>query len=204
MDELKELETLGSNVSKFDPQKAAQNRNQREVSNQAAREDALKKVNPLLDKLADPNVDFKAKLDVVGLLQREALPSLFQELAARVPDTDRSLVASRTILAIGAMSKTLLERRAADSAEELDPHSPKFQLVLGWFLELLHEAMKAQNVDSITINNTFQDLSARLSGWEETVSKKLKGVSSKALGSIKNPFVEEFWENTRKPKDSGE
>lgn len=201
MDEFKDTEALGDNVSKFDPARAARNRTEREAKNQKDKEDALLRVTPLLDKLSDPEVDFKIKLDTVAQLQRETLPSLFQELSARIPDTDRSLVASRTILAIGAMSKTLLERRAADAAEEIDPHSPKFQLVLGWFIELLHESMKAQSLDPITINNTFQDLSARLAGWEEIVSKRLKGVSSKALGSIKNPFVETFWENTRKPQD---
>lgn len=204
MDEFKDPEALGENIAKFDPSKASRNRADRDAKNQQDKEDALKRVTPLLDKLSDPDVDFKVKLDTVAELQRETLPSLFQELSARVPDTDRSLVASRTILAIGAMSKTLLERRAADAAEEIDPHSPKFQLVLGWFIELLHESMKAQNLDAITVNNTFQDLSARLAGWEEVVSKRLKGVSSKALGSIKNPFVEQFWENTRKPQDSGE
>ena len=201
MNEFRDLEAEGgvqSNIKTFDPKAAQLARQKRESDNQKSRDAILDRVEPMFEILGNPDADFKTKLDIISRLQKETLPSLFQELGARVPDTDRSLVASRTIMAIGAMSKTLLERRAADAAEEIDPHSPKFQLVLGWFIELLHEAMKSQSLDSIVINNTFQDLSSRLAGWEDLVAKRLKGVSAKALGTLKNPFVESFWDQTRR------
>lgn len=198
----------GSTVRKFDPEAARRRREQTQRDEADARKLSEEKVDeelrPFMAKLIDPASEHKDRIEAIVSLQSNLLPALLKEVAAQYPNADRSLVATRSMMGIREVFKTLNELRVIESAEEINPHSPKFQLVLGWFIELLHGALVRQEADPILINNTFNDIAAALVGWEDTVVKKLKGVSSKALQGVKNPFVDEFFEKTKAPVSSEE
>lgn len=195
---------IGSGQSTlFDPTSAAENKQQRDAASkredEALRDNMNRQAQAQVQILQNPETDYKSKLDAIAMMQSSIIPALFAEMASKFPNTDRSLVAARSVIALKEMGRVLMERKAADAAEEIDPHSPKFQMVIGWFIELLHEVMVKEGTDPILINNVFNTLANALVGWEDVVSKKLKGVSAKALANVTNPFTEEFLEKVKNP-----
>lgn len=145
---------------------------------------------PLLDALTDPESTYSEKLDNLSKLQISIVPQLLEELAKTYPSLERSVVAARTSSAIQAVSKSIQDRKAAELEDNLDAHSPKFQMVLGWFMNLFKESMLENDIDSATVDNTFTALAGRLEGWEDKVNKSMKGVTQKALAAVQNPFIE--------------
>jgi hypothetical protein len=146
--------------------------------------------NKALNAVLDGNVPLEQKLDGINSLTAQVIPELFKELLSPAPNVDRSVIGSRCANAIKNLASTLIEKRKVQVEDELNPYSPKFQLVFSWLLEMFHKALESEGVDEIVINNIFNSLSRSLMGWEETVSKSLKGLSAKALSNISNPLKE--------------
>jgi hypothetical protein len=155
----------------------------------------------LLNSIAELNkkgVSFSDKMDILLNIQAEVLPLLMEELSASDPNIDRSVIASRMGSFLKEMGNLIVRKREVEAAsDDIDPYSPKFQLIFEFFVELVHENMVKQKIDSILIKNFFNEFAAELVGWEDKIIKSLKGVSSKALGKISNPFGKEFKESIK-------
>ena len=92
-----------------------------------------------------------------------------------------------------AIIDTLARTKEIEASDAFDPTSPKFQTCIGWFLEVVHEAVTAE-VDTITTNNVFAHITTALIGWEEKVQRQLKGLAGHA--PQKNPFIREIEEKS--------
>ena len=119
----------------------------------------------------------------------------YLEKLSKYPNVDRSAVTSKTAGILRDISNTLKNKREAQVKADLDPHSPKFELVFGWFIELIQEVMTEEDIDEIQISNFFSTFAGRIPDWQNRVSTELKGLANKALQEVKNPFVEDFMDS---------
>lgn len=135
---------------------------------------------------------FSKKMNCILQMNAIIIPKLLWELNNPVPDVDRTMIASRTISSIKELGNTLMKSREIELSDDINLNSPKFQAVLGWFMDLFNEILERHDINNMKKNEIFNDLSIELSGWEDRIMKKLKGASSKALKGIKNPFLEKI------------
>lgn len=148
--------------------------------------------NNHIENIIDPSLPVEKKLDSVVKMMAMNLPQQFNETLSDVPNVDRSIISNRLIASLKDIVTILVKRKEIEVSEEINPESLKFQKAFEWFVEAVHSAMVEAGADSTVINNTFNVLANKLQGWEFMISKQLKGVSSKALDSIDNPFVDNF------------
>jgi hypothetical protein len=142
-----------------------------------------------LKEIQNTEISFDKRLDSILKVNSLIIPLLFSEMLSDSPDIYRSMVASKVITAIKETGKLLIKKREIELVDEINLNSPKFQLVFGWFLEVINGVLKKQGMNELQLNSIFQELSLELSDWEDRVMKKLKGLSSKALDEIENPFL---------------
>ena len=154
--------------------------------------------NKKLKSLFESDGSFSEKMDILVKLQSDIAPLIFMELISPIGSVDKSMIAARASSVLKEISQTLVKKYEAEVKDELEVNSPKFQLVFGWIIELFSEVLHNQKLDDITINNIFNALASELVGWEDTVAKRLKGLSRKALASAENPFITEFKNKLKK------
>lgn len=145
-----------------------------------------------LKEISDPAIPFDKKLDTAVRLNSQVLPYLFKELSAQKPNADRSAVGARMCTVLKNVTDIIVKKKESEVSEEINPDSPKFQKAFEWFIETVRVSMEEAGVDSISINNTFNVMVNRLQGWEQMVSRSLKGVTSKAMSEVENPFIRDF------------
>lgn len=152
----------------------------------------LELIKKCLKAIMGPDLSFNQKMDKILEVNTLVIPELFREFTSSMPSVDKSMVGVRILSAIKDLSSIILKKREAEMAEEINPNSPKFQLIFSWFIEVLNAVLERQGLDIIQINNIFNDLSSELNGWEDKIIKRLRGVSAKALDQVKNPLVEKI------------
>lgn len=161
--------------------------------NRRTDEEVSKDLNDLktcLSKVMGGDLTFNDKMDKILEMNAIIIPEMFREFSSSMPSADKSVVGSRILSAIKDIGSVLIKKRETESSEDIDLSSPKFQMVFTWIIELFKLVLDRQGLDSIQINNIFTDLSSELVGWEEKITKKLKGLSAKVLKEVKNPLVE--------------
>ncbi len=163
----------------------------KEISLEEIEKEELQLKNYLQSFLKD-DTPFNKKMDCILKMNAIIIPKLLWELNNPVPDLDRTTIAARTISAIKETGNILLKSREVELSDDINLNSPKFQAVLGWFIDLFHEVLERHDIGNIKKNEIFNDLTIELSGWEDRMMKKLKGASSKALRGIKNPLLEKI------------
>jgi len=139
--------------------------------------------------IQEKDTSFQDKMDEVLKMNATIVPYIFQELTSDFPDLDRAAVASKAMSSIKEICNVIIKKRDMEISDDINPNSAKFQAVFGWFMELIHDVISRQGLDTIQINNIFSEISIELSGWEEIILKKLKGLSAKALAEVKNPLL---------------
>lgn len=152
----------------------------------------LQKLNQYIKEIQGGDLNFSAKMDNLLKMNGLVIPELFRELTSAMPNLDKSNIASKVIGAVKDTGQILIKKREIESTEEINPNSPKFQLVFGWIIELFNMILEKQDLKPIQINNIFNDLSLELVGWEDKVLRRLKGLSSKALDKIENPLIDKL------------
>ena len=160
-------------------------------------EQARQKFEKGLEVVNNPHSTYDEKFNTLIQLNTLILPFAFQELSAQIPNPDRSVIASRICTALKDATSILMKKRETELTEEINPDSPKFQKSFEWFIEVVRASMEEAGVDSTTMNNVFNVMSNRLQGWEQMILKSLKGVSSKALSEVENPFIKDFIAKTK-------
>ena len=153
-------------------------------------------IDELMDSVNNPDVSSSAKMDNLITMQSMIAPMLIKEISKKNPKLSTSVIASRatsSIKELGALIKTKTE---VESFSEVNPYSPKFQTVFGWFLELQNDVLDAMvdekvlsKIDKAIFSQAF---SQSLIGWEGQVEHNLKGISTKALASLSNPFLDDM------------
>lgn len=145
-----------------------------------------------IERLNDPNMPYNEKLDLIIELKTRIVPLVFKELYASFPNPEISLIASRASFALKEAAAIIIKKRESEVTNEINPFSPKFQKAFYWIIELFHQVLVENGVDEITTNNVFTNLSTKLLGWEEVITKQLKSISSKTLDKVENPFIAKF------------
>jgi hypothetical protein len=149
----------------------------------------LGKLKACLSEVMGGDLPLGDKMDKILEVNAIIIPELFREFSSSMPSIDKSMIGSRILSAVKDMSGVLLKKRETEVSEEVNPNSPKFQAIFVWFIEVFKMVLDRQGLDTIQINNIFSDLSTELTGWEERISKRLKGLSVKALDEVKNPLL---------------
>lgn len=151
------------------------------------------KVN--LKQVMGSELTFNEQMTKILELNSIIIPELFREFTSSMPNVDKSVIGSRILSAIKDMSGVIMKKHESEVAEEINTYSPKFQVIFTWFIELINVVLGRQGLDTIQINNIFADLSSELTGWEDKVSKRLKGLSAKSLDGVKNPLLDKNLHN---------
>lgn len=179
----------GGKSKEVDSKKAVAPTNISEITPEEAQRN-LDTLQEHLNKVAKKDLSFKDKLDEIIKLNTIIISQFVRELVSPMPNTDKSIIATNAIRAIKETGLILIKKHESEVSEEIDLNSPKFQLIFGWFIELIRGVLEEQGLNTLQINNIFSSLSLKLSGWEDKIVKRLKGISSKALSEVKNPLVE--------------
>lgn len=182
-------EDISPNLSEQEKEKKVP---QYRIEDERRQKEFSQKSAPHMELLLDPTATHQQKMESIAALQLSVLPTLFEELNKTYPSLERSVVASRTNSALNAVSKSIQEKKASELEDSFDAHSPKFQMVLGWFMQLFKESMVENDVDGATVDNVFTSMAGRLEGWEDNINKRMKGVTQKALASVDNPLMEQI------------
>jgi len=66
-----------------------------------------------------------------------------------------------------ALAETLIRRKEASIAENLDLKSPRLQKIFKIWMQFFYEAMEKSDVSSEIINVVFQQMKADMIGWEK-------------------------------------
>lgn len=157
-----------------------------------AREELPDFLNGQLAKLNDRDMPLPAKLDTLAETLTAIIPLQVGEALAKVPSEARSVALSRALAGLREVTNVLKTKRDVENSDEINPYSPKFQIVFGWFFDVVHHCLVEQGLDEIAINNLFAKLSVELVGWEEKIEKRLRGVAGRALENLENPLIKEF------------
>jgi hypothetical protein len=142
-----------------------------------------------IDDLNDPNLLYSDKMDQITKIYGDLAKELYSLLLSNRTDTSIASVSGRICKTLNSMSSIFIKMRESELSDEINPHSKKFQVAFGWFLELFVDVLKENKLDDTMINNIMSSLSSRLRGWEDTIEKNLKGLSQKSLANLEaNPF----------------
>jgi hypothetical protein len=152
--------------------------------------DFFKHVSKIISDITDTGLSIDKKLDYVIKLNGFLLTLTFRELLADTPREDLMKGAARVTAILKEISASLVNQLKLMESQEINPTSKKFQLAFIWFMQVFREVLEEYQVDSFTVDSIFNELSVRLSGWEETLVNRLKGLSPWAFDDemSKNPF----------------
>ena len=155
-------------------------------------QEGLDNLEGYLSDLLKEDMSFSQKMNAILKMNAIIIPEFFRELTSSMPSVDKSMIASKAISAIKDTGNFLIKKRETEMSEDINLNSPKFQLIFTWFMELINEILMRQGLNTLQVNNIFNDLSLELTGWEDKILKRLKGLSSKALDEVKNPLIEKI------------
>ncbi len=155
--------------------------------------DAMLTIREQLRTLNSPGLTAPERIErLLGLSVSLMLP-LFGEALSEVPDMNRSAACARALTALKDTVAIVAKRHELETTDAFNPRSPKFTVVFGWFIELVHRIL-CQHADDTTVANFFNDLSGELTGWEDRIERQLKGVAAKSLANLPSPFTQDFLE----------
>jgi hypothetical protein len=160
----------------------------------AQRETLIPEIMGLMEQLNDASIALPQRFELASRAMTKLTGIFLLEALAPVADAERSVILSRLTIHLKAIIDTLARKKEiVEASDAFDPSSPKFQTCVGWFLEVVHEAVKAE-VDTITTNIVFARITTALVDWEEKVQRQLKGLAGHA--PQKNPFIREIEEKS--------
>lgn len=168
------------------------------------RQTDLPRILAMLDQLKDENLSIPKRVEIGARISASIMPLLLDEGLVIDPNPDRSTVLKAALNALQLTTSQLKLKREIEQSDELNPRSPKFQAVFGWFFQMVHDAMTEQETDPILVNNIFDTLGTALMGWEDKIEKRLKGVAGKNVEGLTSPFVKEFVTSTQSGQSPAE
>jgi hypothetical protein len=150
-----------------------------------------------LTSILDVQLSTTQRLERLLTLQVQVLPALMEDLLLGAQDETRSIVASRTMQAMRDMASIITKKHDVENEDTFNARSPKLRAVFGWLIELFHDILIKHTDDEIFISNVFGDFANQLAGWEDRTERKLKGIPTRLLNEIENPFIADFYEKIK-------
>ena len=147
-------------------------------------------------EIAGAEMTASQRIEKLLAVNSTIIMGLLKEALGEEPDLDRSTVLARALVAVKDTVGIIKSKSDLESVDSFNPRSPKFSIVFGWFIELVHRVLNSHTDETIT-TNFFNDLVGELSGWEDKIERQFKGVAGKALASMQSPFVETFRDRVR-------
>lgn len=145
----------------------------------------------------DGNVDFT--LDLTDMSVKEQLTELESFQVKLVKDLDKLKMSSdhkvkmeavRTIATLIKNIQTSLQKqRELEMKEEIDFTSAKARRAMLMLIEVFFQAMDEAMVDEAVSENVKSILQVKLMGFEEKITKELKGISGELLEEVRNPLL---------------
>ena len=167
-------------------------------------EEIKSQFSELFEELMNDAVPFEDKMKSLLRMQSSTVPALIDELESNEPNVDRSTVAYQILKFLKETREIIIKKREVETSEDINPYAPKFQKVFEFFIELIYEVMVSQETSSIEVSNFFTALAVKIAGWEEEVIKHIKGISSKNLNKLSNPFILKFKKQIKDVKEAEE
>lgn len=159
----------------------------------------LAQVEHQVREVAGADLTASQRIEKLLAINSTIIMGLLKEALGDEPDLDRSTVLGRALTAVKDTVTIIKTKGEMESVDSFNPRSPKFGIVFGWFIELVHRVLSG-HADETVVANFFNDLVSELSGWEDRIERQFKGVAGKALASMQSPFVDEVKEHI---KDAG-
>lgn len=161
--------------------------------------EAREKFNNAKTILVDPESSNADKMEAIAVATAHLSSLLFNEAVAKNPNVDRSIVISRLLISLRDISKVIKDKRDIEVSDEINIRSEKFQLVFGWFMDMIHEVL-SRHTHPTVLSNIFNDLATVLGGWEDSIERKMKSVNAKTIraGALDSPFTKDFIEQRQK------
>jgi hypothetical protein len=158
--------------------------------NSKSKEDIINGINVIINDVTNPDTPIDKKMDYVIKLNGFLASIAFRELLEDLPSDKLMKGTSRISSIIKEISSLVVGQYRLLESYEINPSSKKFQVAFIWFLQSFREVLEYFKLDVLTIDSIFNELSIRLSGWEETLTTRLKGLSPWAIDEemLKNPF----------------
>lgn len=153
----------------------------------------MQTVREQLQTLNSPDLTTSERLERLLSLNFSLMLPLFGEALSEIPDMNRSAACARAMTALKDTVAIVAKQHELETTDAFNPRSPKFTVVFGWFVALVHHTL-CQHADDTTVANFFNDLCGELTGWEDRIERQLKGVAAKTLATLPNPFTHDFLE----------
>lgn len=100
------------------------------------------------------------------------------------------LEASRTISGLlKNVQMSLMKQRELEIKEDIDFTSAKARRGMMMLIEVFFDSMMEAQVNDTSIETVKALLQVKLLGFEEKLTKELKGLSGELLDEVKNPFI---------------
>lgn len=153
----------------------------------------LAHVKRQVDDIGAAEIPTSQRIEKLLAINSTIIINLLKEALGEHPDIDRAVVLRNALSAVKDTASILKSKHEMDSLDTFNPRSPKFGVVFGWFIELVHRVLALHVEDAISAG-FFNDLVGELSGWEDRIERQFKGVSGRAIASLQSPFIEGFKE----------
>jgi hypothetical protein len=153
----------------------------------AQRETLIPEIMGLMEQVNDASIALPQRFELASRAMAKLTGIFLSEALAPVADAQRSVILSRLSIHLKATIDTLSRKKEVEASDTFNPSSPKSQACLSWFLDIVHEAVTAEVVDTITRNIVFHHIATALIDWEERFERHWKGLEKHA--PPQNPFI---------------
>nr|DAX81718.1 MAG TPA: hypothetical protein [Bacteriophage sp.] len=166
-------------------------------------DDFKESVNKLTESLTQitnsESVKFGDKVDHIMNGMIALVPVLLNELNPENIKIDeaKSNQVMRVNSLLQSIQNSLYKKREIEIKEEVDVTHPKFQKVIEFIVDGALQSLQNINVHPDTQAAFIHDFSLRMVGFEDTMNKKLKGLSFQDLDTVTNPLIKQFNEERK-------
>ena len=116
-------------------------------------------------------------------------------------DKKKAYAAERVIEILDGLENSLYKKADYEAREEIDFTHPKIQKAFLFVVEAVIETMKEIGIEPAMIDTFLIEFGFRMVGFEEELTKRMKGLSAQTLDKVENPLLKKFQESkTKKDK----
>jgi hypothetical protein len=113
----------------------------------AQREALIPEIMGLMEQVNDPSIALPQRFELASRAMAKLTGIFLSEALAPVADAERSVILSRLSTHLKAIIDTLARKKEIEASDTFNPSSPKLQTCFEWFLDVVHEAVTADDHD---------------------------------------------------------
>lgn len=152
-------------------------------------EQNIAKVRKLYDSISNKDTTISDKINELLKIKTAMLSPLLEMIGnPENADADMGFYITNVTRLINDIEVSLYKKADFEIAQEVDFHHPKIQLAF----KFLYEVVKENLSDFLTPDEMdifSQQFSIALTGFEDELNTRLKGLSSSVLSTIPNPIL---------------